>query len=844
MIDRLGRNMNNPLWHSITIGNTFGTPEANQRFEVLEHLGCGAFGEVYKVRNLHVDSLSAMKTLKCDYQNDEATLRHFDQEGRLWCNLSNEPNVVSATGFHIFLDQGQRPFLEMEFVHGTSLKAILAREGPHLAPAQMVQYAINVCAGLRDIHDPRRRQDVLIHRDISPDNIMISHGRMGTAAKVTDFGLARYANDQTIGSIVGKWLYMAPEIIKHGGWQHGDEGIDHRADIYSLGVTVYQGLSGSFPISRRSDEIAMKDAILHTLPAKLCMPKHTGTVSPFRDLKQLIMACIEKRASDRPQSWDILAAKFSELVPILIDNHDGQKCTDCHFLSTNSLRSARCPVCNGKLGRISGVTSVRFTEAHTVLDETKESDEEPVEFVGIPAGPAVFGCNATFMTDLAHVLKSRNYDPAYAERWSKRQAVRDALPRYEISKTPITVGQYSRFIRKTGYSPEGSIRRSPGDWPVTNVTWRDVDAFCDWSDARLPTAEEWEKAARGLDGRPYPWGNEWSPDRCVCAERNSDHPESVQAHPLGGSPFGLLDCTGNVGEMVASGNDSNRFVLGGSFEEPCQFLGILWNRDITIGPTSSHESVGFRVVRDVARHELPQITDRFVSGPKEAALGCDETYISLLECRLPLGETIRRELRQNRLRVVRQPAYRIGRYPVTNEDYWEFVLATGYRRPATWKAMKYSWNGRPFLNSEKTVPVAHVSVADAKRYCEWLNTITHLRYRLPTSNEWEAASRGSDGRLYPWGNDYDPRFCNSSDSPWQVPVSVLQYPEGDSPSGCRQMTGNVFEWVIDSHTEPGIFCQRGGGYKTWNEAYGLTFLATFTDYETRETTGFRIVVDE
>jgi len=135
------------------------------------------------------------------------------------------------------------------------------------------------------------------------------------------------------------------------------------------------------------------------------------------------------------------------------------------------------------------------------------------------------------------------------------------------------------------------------------------------------------------------------------------------------------------------------------------------------------------------------------------------------------------------------PAYEIGRYPVTNAEYAAFVETTGHDAPRHWR------DGR-LAEEVADHPVVHVSWNDALAYVNWLAERTGQPYRLPTEAEWEKAARGSDGLLWPWGNDWDPERANCKpDGPGET-TPVGQYsPAGDSPYGCADMAGNVWEWT-------------------------------------------------
>jgi len=136
-------------------------------------------------------------------------------------------------------------------------------------------------------------------------------------------------------------------------------------------------------------------------------------------------------------------------------------------------------------------------------------------------------------------------------------------------------------------------------------------------------------------------------------------------------------------------------------------------------------------------------------------------------------------------------AYRIGRYPVTNMEYWAFVRATGHEPPR-------AWPGSVFEDGTANQPAGFVTYADAVAYCEWLSRATGKRYRLPTEAEWEKAARGTDGRFYPWGDDWSPDLLNSKEAgPGHLTDVGTYSPGGDSPYAVADMAGNLWEWTSD-----------------------------------------------
>lgn len=169
------------------------------------------------------------------------------------------------------------------------------------------------------------------------------------------------------------------------------------------------------------------------------------------------------------------------------------------------------------------------------------------EMVRIPAGKFTMG--------------AKEDDPeAYDDEQPQRVI---NLPEYEIGKYPITNGEYAAFVESTGHKPpenwvDGLLPAGKEKHPVTYVSWYDARDYCKWlsqetgQEYYLPTEAQWEKAARGTDGRTYPWGNE-SPDKTRCNyDTNVGDTSPVGSYPKGASPYGVLDMAGNVWEWTGS----------------------------------------------------------------------------------------------------------------------------------------------------------------------------------------------------------------------------------------------------------------------------------------------------
>jgi len=139
--------------------------------------------------------------------------------------------------------------------------------------------------------------------------------------------------------------------------------------------------------------------------------------------------------------------------------------------------------------------------------------------------------------------------------------------------------------------------------------------------------------------------------------------------------------------------------------------------------------------------------------------------------------------------TVSLPAFEIAQFEVTNMEYYTFIWDKGHRIPR-------NWPGYTFPDGTDDHPVVGVSKTDVESYIQWINEKTEMNFRLPTEAEWERTARGEDGRIFPWGNTFDPWRCNTAESLKKGTTSVGFYsPSGDSLYGAADMVGNVWEWT-------------------------------------------------
>ena len=174
---------------------------------------------------------------------------------------------------------------------------------------------------------------------------------------------------------------------------------------------------------------------------------------------------------------------------------------------------------------------------------------------------------------------------------------------FEIGRFPVTNAHVKAFVEQTGHPVRPALAarlEDPqlADHPATEVTFADALAFCAHADARLPTGAEWEAAARGFDGRPWPWGPTFDPERCACAEAGAGWTAPVRAHPDGAAHNGAQQLAGNAWEWVADPPDEDgwRTVRGGSYLDHA--WGLRASRALPADPTRATPTTGFRIAKD------------------------------------------------------------------------------------------------------------------------------------------------------------------------------------------------------------------------------------------------------
>lgn len=245
------------------------------RYEILEQIGSGGMSDVYKGKDHKLNRFVAIKVLKNEYSNDKNFVSKFRIEAQSAAGLAH-PNIVNV--YDVGEEEGIH-YIVMELVEGITLKNYIHKKGK-LSVKEAISIAIQMSMGIEAAHNNH-----IIHRDIKPQNIIIS--RDGKV-KVTDFGIARAASSNTISSnVMGSVHYTSPEQAR-GGYS------DEKSDIYSLGITIYEMLTGRVPFD---GENTVAVAIKH-IQDEMDSPRIYSPEIPI-SLEKIVFKCTQKRADRR-----------------------------------------------------------------------------------------------------------------------------------------------------------------------------------------------------------------------------------------------------------------------------------------------------------------------------------------------------------------------------------------------------------------------------------------------------------------------------------------------------------------------------------------------------------------
>lgn len=484
-----------PEW----IGKTIG------KVRIERYLARGGMAEVYFGTHLSLDRPVAVKLLHSYIEQDPTLMARFQREAKVVAGLRH-PNIVQIFDFDTV--EGH-PYIVMEYLKGPTLATYL--RGLHSRneriPTHQVARLLKVLTAALDYAHGQG----VIHRDIKPGNIML-HGRADeipldkpltndVEAILTDFGLVRIENaaSQTAsGMVSGTPAYMSPEQAR------GDKA-DHRTDIYSLGVVLYEMLAGRVPFESDSTLAVIYKHINEPPPA-------IAGISPA--VQAVMDRALAKNPNDRYQSSREMAVDFFLAIGM---NSEAETILQAAPVPGREIPKKKTATRRGPawigvavvvLFCVFAVVAGSFLMASnlSVFSKGKEtSDVGGTDPVDPPTQETVNLPSAEGMVQIA----AGSYEVGVlspVDEWHV-QPISLTLADFWLDKYQTTNAQYQLFLDQTGgQTPE--VWPDEADQPVRGVTWDQAAAYCSWIGKRMPTEAEWEAAGRGpgANAQVYPWG--------------------------------------------------------------------------------------------------------------------------------------------------------------------------------------------------------------------------------------------------------------------------------------------------------------------------------------------------
>lgn len=612
-------------------------------YEILELLGEGGMGRVFKARQLHLDRIVALKVIHRERLAKPDGLHRFQREARALARLVH-PNIVTI---HHAAEHAGIYFLAMEYVAGVDLARCVKQRGP-LPVALACEYVRQAALGLQHAFEHG-----LVHRDIKPANLLLSspltpggngvagddpspplsprgrgvggEGGMGVV-KILDLGLARlHATEEgpssmltQEGAVMGTLDFLAPEQALDA------HRVDIRADLYSLGCTLYYLLTGRVPFPGGSAaEKIHKHQAEWPVPAEELRPEVPAGVAA------LLRKLLAKRPEQRYQTPGEVAAALLPFCPAPLAESvtdtpadSGERAAPkparpgVRFFRTARLLGARP---GARWAAIAGMILLAFLLGLLLGRSGRPTPAVPQEritntlgmkLVHIPAGKFIMGSGSEPPEGPEHVVEITR--PFY------------------IGATEVTVGQFRQFAQATGYKTEAEKARDARTWqkpgfeqaddhPVVLVSWNDAQEFCNWLSAkegeiyRLPTEAEWEYCCRAGTTTAYCFGDDASDlKEYGWYEQNAGN----RTHPVGKlkpNAWGLYDVHGNAWEWCQDWYATDYYVRSPRQDPEGPGTGDMrvlrgggWSQNVMIcraadrhkgnAPSARDRHIGFRVL--------------------------------------------------------------------------------------------------------------------------------------------------------------------------------------------------------------------------------------------------------
>jgi formylglycine-generating enzyme required for sulfatase activity len=553
------------------------------KYKILRFIGEGGMGRVWLAEEITFGNRQvALKEPRSDlsHLDRDDIQRRYQQEISIYAALQ-KAHAAYIVPVHTVEPYGDTPLLVMAYMAGGDLAQRMAAHPQGLPVDQALTITRALLTALKAAHEHPLE---IIHRDLKPANILFDEAG---AAWLADFGLAQISgasgrSQLAGGSHPGSPLYMAPEQATSADY------LSPAADIFALGCLLFEMLTGKRykrvrPGTRlnslRADAPVWIDDVAIRALAEDPWERYTDAGEMLEAMEQ---EAAERKAAERAKREAAERAKREAEERARQEAAERAKREAAERAKQEAAERAKQEAAErarqeaAERARQEAAEQAKQEAAEQAKQEAAEQAKQEaatiwypigIEMVRIPAGEFLYGDNK-----------------------EKRK-----LEEFWIARTPVTNEQYKAFVDATKH-------RAPRHWenrciptgkenhPVVRVAWSDATAFCKWAEVRLPSEMEWEKAARGTDGRTWPWGNQ-EPDAWRCNFNNGvGDTTPVGQYPAGAN--GLCDMAGNVWEWCA-GSGFSRILRGGGYSSNrmdvrCAFR--YW-----FNPDARNDEFGFRV---------------------------------------------------------------------------------------------------------------------------------------------------------------------------------------------------------------------------------------------------------